>query len=184
MKPTWRSFWLSISHTIKYPAINKTPWTYWCHDSPLLYMFDECMWYYSCHTARMLVLLPLLHTVLTVLVTLLQSTIVGTCNPNLILCPKCPQSQVATSWEYSTHFSWGLSLCWSCCGTVWMVWRCCPKVWSWFRHVEFVKLRFVIESNHIDSTTISIPEWCTVRLILLALVNHFCIVLAVVCSNL
>jgi len=57
---------------------------------------------------------------------------IGSCNPKLIYCPKCSHNKVASSWEYSTHFSWGLLLCCNECGTIWLICRRCPKVRSRF----------------------------------------------------
>ena len=62
----------------------------------------------------------------------LTCDVIGSCNPKLIYCPKCPGNKLASSWEYSTRFSWGLSLCCNQCGTIWMICRRCPKVWSCF----------------------------------------------------
>jgi hypothetical protein len=37
----------------------------------------------------------------------LTCDVIGSCDPKLIYCPKCPCNKLAPSWEYSTHFSWG-----------------------------------------------------------------------------
>jgi hypothetical protein len=58
----------------------------------------------------------------------LSTEAIGWCNPSLALCPKCPSDVYASSWEYSSRFSWGLSLFCSRCDSMWMVCRKCSKL--------------------------------------------------------
>ena len=53
--------------------------------------------------------------------------VLGCCSPDLILCPKCPY-EMASSYEFSPRFSWGLSLFCKHCDSMWMICTHCPKL--------------------------------------------------------
>ncbi len=58
--------------------------------------------------------------------------VIGVCKLKFVYCPKCSNARVASSWEQSIHFSWGLSLSCNKCNMVWMICKDCSNVNSYF----------------------------------------------------
>ena len=58
--------------------------------------------------------------------------VIGMCKLKFVYCPKCSPGVVASSWEQSPRFSWGVSLSCGKCKMVWMICKDCTNVNSYF----------------------------------------------------
>ncbi len=57
--------------------------------------------------------------------------VIGLSILNLVYRPKCSPGVVASSWEQSAHFSFGVSLSCRKCNTVWMICKDCSNINSY-----------------------------------------------------